>query len=334
MAGDIASGSDLTVASVTPMEQAVLGEVPADASADQAALDARIAEMAGGQLGVNLSDPRYAVKGAGDDTATGGVAAGGKSGEQAGDGEPDNASGQKVEEATIQPEATPKSGDQGTEQVPPVVPAVVVPKDYSLTIMGGATVDAEGKTVPGKEYKIEKIEDLPEDFVPKNNRQILEIINDLNKLETTRAKDEATSASQAQVAAAQAAQEATLKSWDTEISAMQKSGVLEAPKLKPEDPKYLTDPAMQKIAAVFNFMEKTNIARKAAGNPNLIRSFEDGYEKMDRAERVAKDAQAAKDEAETAKLKASVVGGGTAKAGGATAPVYRAGQAQDMRDML
>lgn len=313
-------------------EAAVLAQVPAETSADETALEAKIAETASGIMGGNINDPRYLPKGTTNDPAPSGAdeppagAEAGTAGEPAGAGDPPS------EEAEAVAEAEPPVV-QRPEPTPPVAVAPT-PKDYSLTITGGATADAEGNVVPGKEYKIEKIEDLPEDFVPQNNRQILQIIQDLNRLESTKAADEAKAAVDAETTAAKAAETEMLTSWDTEIKQLQTDGLLDAPKLKPTDANYLTDPAMKKVADVFAFMATTNEERKAKGNPNLIRSFADAFDKMELADVKTKQAAAAKEEVEIAKLKAGVVGGGTASAGGAKAPVYVAGGAQDINDLL
>lgn len=339
---DIASGSELNVAPATGMEQEVLGAVPADASADTAALNARIAEAAASTMGANLNDLRFNVGGTASDTATGGVASDGASNgnDQGGDGgladqgesqEPNANNPAASQQVT---EATPKPGDQGAEQAPQVEAAPAVAKDYTLTIQGADTVDADGNKVAGKEYKVASIDELPEDFQPRHNRQVMEIIKSFDKLEQTKATDEAATAVQTQQAEAQAAQAEMLTSWDKEISVLQKAGQLEAPKLKSTDANYLADPAMKKVADIFAFMEKTNNDRKAAGNPNLIRSFADAFDKMELANLRTKQADDAKQEAETAKLKAGVVGGGQARGGASAAPVYVAGQAQDIRDLL
>ncbi len=330
------SGSGLGTAPASPAEQAVLGQVPADSTGDSTALDAKIADAASSIMGANLNDPRFNVNGGGGDSAAGGA---GDAGAGAGDGgvAADDAAAQAAKaeaDAKTEADARAAAGDKGAEQAPKVEAAPVIVKDYSLIVQGADTTDAEGNVVPGKEYKVEKIEDLPEDFIPRHNRQVMEIIRNLDKLEATKAKDEFESATVAEQQASVAAQAKTLQSWDAEIKAMQKAGVIGEPKLKETDPNYLTDPAMVEVAKVFAFMEKTNNARRAAGNPNFITSFEDAYDKMDRADRVAKDVAAAKAEAETAKLKASVIGGGSSGAGSGEAPVYVAGQAGgDIRNL-
>lgn len=340
------SGVGIGATQVTPGEEVILTHVPEGASADDAALNAQIDRIAGGHMGVNLNDPRYVQKGAASDTTATGTeggdgtartdASGDGPGSGAGSGETTDeqkateaaAEAARVEAAAAEAKRVEQAArDKSTQQGD-----APVAKDYSLTIKGADTVDAEGKIIPGKDYKIEKIEDLPEDFQPRYNRQILEIISTLNDLNTARAKDEAKAAADAEASAASAAEAEAktemLTSWDAEIAVLQKAGEIPEPKLKPTDPNYLKDPALVQVAAVFDYMEKTNKERTTAGNPNLLRSFADAFEKMDRATLKAARDKAAKDEADTAKLKAGVVGGGSAKGGtGNTAPVYVAGQA-------
>lgn len=313
-------------------EAAVLAEVPTGATTDQAELEARIAETANGILGGNVDDPRYKAKGAVSDTASSE-----SNGTATGTEAPDDSAagaGAGTGEAAAEEEAATEVEPPAVQRTEPQAPAEVAAKDYSLTVKGADTVDAEGTIVPGKEYKVEKIEDLPEDFTPQNNRQILQIIQDLNRLEATKATDEAVAATVAEQAAATASQAEMLSSWDAEIQALQDANVLDKPKLKAGDPKYLTDPAMKKVADVFDFMEKTNKERTAAGNPNLIRSFADAYDKLELVTLKAAQAQVAKDEADTAKLKAGAVGGGSAGTGVGKPPVYVAGAASEIGDLL
>lgn len=343
---DVASGSDLDINEPTDAEKAALAIKPPDASETDADLDAKINDIAGGVLGMgNLNDPRFVRKAADDDSAASGT-------DKTGDGSDDGGDGQNTldsngadaaaiakaaedkaaadaaeteaaaERQRVEQEARDAASDKDAEQR-----RKAEAKDYTLTVKAADTTDANGTVTQGKEYKIEKIEDLPEDFIPRNNRQILEIIDNLHKLEATKAKDEAANEVAETTKAEATARKEMLSSWDKEIEGLQKEGLIEQPKLKPTDPKYLEDPAMKKVADVFEFMEKTNNARKAAGNPNLIRSFADAFDKLELVELKATRDKAAKDEVETAKLKAGVQGGGKSGTSGGKPQVYVAGAA-------
>lgn len=187
--------------------------------------------------------------------------------------------------------------------------------------------DAEGKT-----YKITKVEDLPEDFVPKNNRQVIEIIRDLTRLESQTEKQELDRQNSEQAAQLQAAQDAQIKSWDSEIADLQKSGRLEKPKLQPDVDGFLDDPAVKKTEAVFKLMAELNNKRSAAGNQNRITSFEDALDKYELQETRTAAAETEKSEGQTAKEKAAVIGR-TSSPATSNEGVYVAGSARSIYDL-
>jgi hypothetical protein len=167
-------------------------------------------------------------------------------------------------------------------------------------------------------HKISKIEDLPEDFEPKNNRQIIEIVAQIARLEDKRAAAEATAAEDARQAEETEAQQKQFKSWDAEVEALAKDKRID---MKDTD----------RIDAVFAHMNEINQARLKAGNNNLIMSFEDGLDKFEAAEAKTAAADAKKAETDTAKKKSSLIGKSSA------APsdnyVYRAGSARSIDDI-
>lgn len=275
-------------------------EVIPDASADQAALEQHIDQ----ELGLPTNEE---TKDANADGETTEAEATTDTDGATEDGEPD----ETTEEADSQPD---DSADQTADQ-----PAVDGPS-ISVT------------DINGKEYKITKIEDLPEDFTPKNNRQVIEILNNLQRLETETVRAAADAQAKQQEAEAQAQQQAQLKSWDSEIDQLQREGRLDKPKAAPGSDGFMDDTAVKKVDAVFKFMADTNSARQTAGNPNLIRSFEDALDKYELAESKKAAVEADKAETQAAKKNSSLIGG-SSSGGGEGAPVYRAGQANSIWDL-
>jgi hypothetical protein len=188
--------------------------------------------------------------------------------------------------------------------------AATAPTDEELFIQ---VEDAEGVT-----HKISKIEDLPEDFEPKSNRQIIEIVAQLAKLD---AKAETLAAEQAEVearAAENERQQQQFDAWDREIKSLGKDRI---------DPKDQT-----RIDAVFDHMIAINKARAEAGNPNRLQSFEDALDKFEAQEIKNAEADKAKAENARAKAKASVIGGTSAPSTGDAQP-YRSGSYRSIDDI-
>jgi hypothetical protein len=206
-----------------------------------------------------------------------------------------------AEEEPVEPEEA--------EPEPLAEPAI--PTDTELFI---EVEDGDGVT-----HKISQIEDLPADFTPKNNRQIIEIVSQLTKLDNQREANEVKAASEAEVKAQADIQTAQFKSWDTEIGALAKDKRIEATN---------TD----RINDVFGYMNEINAARTKAGNPNLVTSFEDALDKFEAKE--SKDAAIAaeKNGNDLAKQKSAIIGKSSAAAGGDTY-VYRAGSARNIDDI-
>ena len=153
-----------------------------------------------------------------------------------------------------------------------------------------------------------------------NNRQILQIVSQLTKLDAQmeqRALDQAHAAEQAAV---EAAQQAQFSSWDNEIKELAKDKRIDA-----------TD--NDRISKVFEHIAKVNAARAKAGNPNLITSFEDGLDKFEitEAKEAANDKK--KQENDRAKAKAGLIGGSSSTSGSAARP-YVSGSARSMDDII
>ena len=222
-------------------------------------------------------------------------------------------------EEGINPEEGESTGEENAEEVEqeevaeeerkPAAPST--PSDEELSI---EVVDADGVT-----HKISVIEDLPEDFSPKNNRQILEIVSQLSKLDAKRETQAIETEKAQQEALIQETKEAQFKSWDAEIAELAKD-------------KRITSTDTERVNAVFGYMNEINNARIKAGNPNLVTSFEDALDKFEVKEAKDNAEAAKKNETEKAKAKASLIGRSSASANGDNY-VYRAGSARSIDDI-
>jgi hypothetical protein len=205
---------------------------------------------------------------------------------------------------TSPPAEEPKE-EPAAKDTPPATPA-----DTDLFI---EVEDANGVT-----HKISAIEDLPEDFEPKHNRQILEIVAKIGKLESQRETQATTAAETARQEAETKAQAERFKSWDNEVEALAKDK-----RIDPKD--------TERVDAVFAHMNKINAARREAGNPNLVNSFEDALEKLEAVEAKQVAESAKKTETDNAKKKAGLIGRTSSAAGDNY--VYRAGSARSIDDI-
>lgn len=216
---------------------------------------------------------------------------------------------------TTEPEPGEPAGEEDAgeaepaEEIAKAEPAT--PSDSELFI---EVEDGDGVT-----HKISQIEDLPEDFTPKNNRQIIEIVSQLAKLDTQREADAAKAAEDAEVAAITEAQTQQFKSWDAEIAELDKQ-------------KRFDGKDGDKANEVFGYMNEINAARTKAGNPNLITSFEDALEKYEAKQARDTEETGKKNDTERAKQKSGLIGKSSAAAGG-DHYVYRAGSARNIDDI-
>jgi hypothetical protein len=171
--------------------------------------------------------------------------------------------------------------------------------------------------VNGKEFTLkpgDNLEKALEEFEPKSNGQIMQVLNDFQKLEAEKAKfDEDKVASDAE--AAHKAEVAKInEGWQSEIKELQGQKRLEVKADGKESPR---------VEEVFKFMSEENDKRSEKGRP-LISSFEDALDKLELRERKQAEADKEKEDKETARKKGSIVGGSSAPASGGQ-PVYRGG---------
>lgn len=268
-----------------------------NASATEAELNAKIDE----ELGLP-SQP----KGGSDGTENSGQ---GESDTTSADTENASGNGESGEDSEADTDKSESTSKEDTQETQPVVPAT--PSDEDLFI---EVEDAEGVT-----HKISTIEDLPEDFEPKNNRQIMEIIKATDNLDAQRTERQQQAVKAEEEAFVEQTKQDQFKSWDVEIGELAKTGRVDA-----KNPERLND--------VFGYMNEINNARREAGNPNLISSFEDALDKFEAKEAKDKVEADKKNGNATAKLKSGVIGRSSAASTG-DRYVYRAGSARSIDDI-
>lgn len=166
-----------------------------------------------------------------------------------------------------------------------------------------------------------KMEDVLKEFEPKNNGQILDILDQLRDMKAQKAADDATEAENTSKAEQAQRVSEIRKAWDGEVTD------LTAQKRIPEGTE-----GEDRVKEVYKFMAEENGKRMEAGRPT-IGSFEDALDKLEAKEgreaKVAAD-KAAKDDA---RKNGGLVGGSSAPATGSS-PVYRAGTARNANEAI
>lgn len=254
-------------------------------------------------------DPDAAAAGAGDDDA-----AAGAGDDDAAAGDDDAAAGDDEDE--------PAAGADDGKPAPTAeeVKAAQDAKNAEITSKYAFEV-TDANNVTFKITPDATMEDILAEFEPKNNGQILDILEKLREAKDSQKADQAEEAKQTQ--ATERAQRASeiQKGWTAEAKDLQ------AQKRIPDG-----DDGDKRISDVYEFMATENTARMKAGRPTL-NSFEDALDKLENKEARDKTVEDAKAEKETARKNGGLVGGSSAPAGNA-APVYKAGAARNANDAL
>lgn len=186
--------------------------------------------------------------------------------------------------------------------------------DFSFTVKDAN--DVSFKISPG-----DSIEEVLEDFDPKNNGQIIAILEQLREAKDKQsAYDKSVADDKAKAETAQAVK-SIKEGWDEEVTNLQ------ADKRIPNG-----KDGEARVAEVYKFMAEINDARMKTGSAT-INSFEDALDKLDaKVAREAKVEQDKKDK-ETARSNGSLVGGSSAPASSGV-PVYKAGSAHNANQAI
>lgn len=186
--------------------------------------------------------------------------------------------------------------------------------DFSFTVKDAN--DVTFKISPG-----DSIEDVLAEFDPKNNGQIVSILDQLRKAEDKQAAyEKSVEDDKVKVATAERVQ-AIEDGWNKEVENLQAEKRLSSGKTG-ED----------RIAEVYKFMAEVNAARMKAGSAT-INSFEDALDKLEAKE--TREAKVTQDKAdkETARNNGGLVGGSSAPASSGT-PLYKAGSARNANQAI
>lgn len=213
----------------------------------------------------------------------------------------------------------------------PEAPAEVAPvlKTDDLWIEVQST-DKDGNPAT---VKLTLDEGIPDDFQFTNDKQLYEVLDSFNEMKRLRGERQAAvdkweSDKQEREAESQNQQE-VFNSWDAEIQDLIEDGLIEAPKLKGDDPNFRTDPSVKKVEQVFEFMRLQN-EQRLKDNKAPIRSFTAAFNKWQSQENKVAEEQKAKDEAELVKKRGAIVGGTSAPTGADKGYVYKRGSAKNI----
>lgn len=214
-------------------------------------------------------------------------------------------------------------------------PAVEEPKlhevpesDDDLTI---EVEDAEGN-----KYKLNTLDDLPEDFIFKDSRQPIQIANKLQEVANERARREQLRTENANTTDSSTAKTEVVTLWQKELVELQEMGVIEKGQADFLNGKFGNSKIQNDVDALFTYMTDINTKRAEQGLPLLV-SLKDVQ--MYRANDAAAKAQAeqdAKDKA-TKTAKAQVVAGSqtsTQGGGKANEPTYVRGSGMSIDDIV
>ncbi len=245
----------------------------------------------------------------------------------------------KVEEeapAPKDPEVTPPAPKEESSDTD--VPLEVQTDDLWIEVEKVIT-DDEGNQTTEKVKLVYDPENpssfVPDDFTFKSDKQLSEILEAkfemANLYKDRKTEIDSKLAEKTQAETAIKTQEKQLAAWDDEIADLIESGVLEAPKVKPDDPKFKEDPTAQKLDAVFKYLAETNSKRAEEGK-TPIRSFGTAFSMFEKVEAEKAAEEAKKLDNENAKKKASLIGGSSAS-GGTEVAAYKPGSYSSIYDV-
>lgn len=164
---------------------------------------------------------------------------------------------------------------------------------------------------------------LPEDFKFKSDKQLYDILEAkaemANLYKERQAEFDKANEEVETTKSAKQQQEDQLALWDSEIEELVDGGFLEAPKTKPGEKDWTKDESVQKIDAVFKFMQSENDKRLADGK-KPIKSFTTAFNKYNKIESDKAAEAEKKAKAAEAKQKGALVGGSSSASGGTEKP--------------
>lgn len=225
--------------------------------------------------------------------------------------------------------------EQPEEAKPVEIPAVDL-SDLFVEIEA-FIVDDKGENPQEQTIRLNVGESIPENARFKNDKQLLDLLEAQAEMKSIRdertSENEAKEQEQEKVTTAEANRQSTIAGWDAEIADLIEDGSIPAPKIKPDEEGFLSDPSTVLVDNVFKFMKTENDKRRADGK-RPIQSFESAFNRYNKQADVKAKADADAKEAELTKTRGSMVGGGSsASAGGTKQKIYKAGSARNIYDV-
>jgi hypothetical protein len=214
----------------------------------------------------------------------------------------------------------PEADDEQEEEVKDPPKPDVKPEEQSTEDKYAFTVeDANGVT-----YKITAdadIEDVLKEFEPKNNGQIISILDQLRQVKEAKSLDDAKAAEDSVKAERTEAANKLLEGWGAEAKDLQAQ-------------KRIPDGADgdKRVEQVYKFMADENEKRMSAGKPTL-NSFEDALDKLENKEARTKAVEDAKSDKANARKNGALVGGSSAAATSGS-PTYVRGMARNANEAI
>ena len=228
-----------------------------------------------------------------------------------GDGE--EGAGQE-EEADEEVSDDQPAGDEGEEdRVPEDPPKPEDTEDKPAPELEVKTDDlwVEVEDAEGKKHKVTVeggMDDLPDDFKFAGDKDLAKLMDSINEMRSLKKEREAEVETNKEEQASKEEQAAQIQEWDNEIYDLIEAGILEAPKLKQGDPKYKSDPAIQEISAIFDYMQNQNEERSKDGKA-IIKSFAVATNLYKAEQSKSEEAEKQKEDNKVAKAKSDLVGG-------------------------
>lgn len=242
------------------------------------------------------------------------------------------------EKATDKPKEDKKpEGDElvvAAPQEDEVKPAEIPAVDLSdlFVEIDAYMVDDKGENPQEQSIRINVGDSIPDNARFKSDKQLYEVLEaqqEMRVIRDQRNKEFEAKTKEAEKVTNDAAnKQATLDGWDAEIADLIEDGQIIAPKVKPGDDGFLEDPSTKLVDQVFKFMTTENDKRLKDGK-RPIQSFETAFNKFNRLNEDKAKEEKEKEDAELAKKRGSLVGGGSSSTAPSTPPkVYRAGSAR------
>lgn len=234
----------------------------------------------------------------------------------------DDEEGDEPEEPVAAPPAEEEEAEEEPVEEPVEEPAKPVPAVADETADDKYSFEiTDANDVTFKISADAKMEDILAEFEPKNNGQILDILEQLREVKGQKAVDDAKAETDKATEERQARASELLQGWDEEAKALQgNKRIAEG------------DDGSKRISAVYKFMADENDKRIKDGKPTL-NSFEDALDKLENKEARDKAVADAKAEKEEARRKGGLVGGASAPASSGQ-PVYKAGTAKNANEAI